>query len=456
MERDNTPTVILASAEFEDDLKASAEAFGLPRLQYVVVPDCYNNLTKLQAVQQTEPVVNEIIRLLCSDPAPVDTARDLPTELPSHFREMKFLGESTLEALEEFNRAFLVEDWGDGYPLWPPTQDRVTGLLSGVEGAPDDVICLLPPGNGVTTVKHVAINAAMAGCVPGDMPVVMAALRAIAKMKGPGRMALMSTSAHAPLVLVNGPVGRSLSINGGRCCLGPGKQNAANLRLGRAILLCLKNLGRWYPGIMDMDTIGTARKFSLCLAENEEESPWEPYHVSMGHAAKESTVTVFFTSGEQDIKFQGHVNPRQLAKAIAANVSGLGTVGYVSDFVSGLRELEEGFLLLVAPPHARPLHEGGFTKESLGRFLYQHSRTPVQRLIEPLRKLESQGKIKPEYAWLFELSPEEQRDLTFPLTENPTSFHIVVAGSARGCDLVLPTFGRPSTERVVATPTDTT
>ena len=63
--------------------------------------------------------------------------------------------------------------------------------------------------------------------------------------------------------------------------------------VSRAIVFCLKNLGAWYPGIMDMDTIGTTRKNIVVVAENEEESPWEPYHVSQGFLPDDSTVTVF-------------------------------------------------------------------------------------------------------------------------------------------------------------------
>ena len=132
---------------------------------------------------------------------------------------------------------------------------------------------------------------------------------------------------------VNGPIAKELGINGARCCLGPGKQNVVNTRIGRAFHMCLKNIARWVPGVTDLDSIGTARKNVVVLTENEDESPWEPYHVSQGYDPTDSTVTVVFTAGEWDISLQGHVDGVQLAHAIGsvgvANNTGcsLGTFG---------------------------------------------------------------------------------------------------------------------------------
>lgn len=442
--------MIIASEGFAEDIDASAVAFGMEAMQYVMVPHVYNNIGEEEARSQTEPVFDEVVRMLTgsgSRPASHEAADG------SAGGTYRVTAATEAEALEELNRQFMDADWGDGFPLWPPTPRRVAALVDAVDGDRDDVVCVLPPGNGFATVEKVAVNAAMAGCRPAEMPVVMAALRALARMDSPlARVCLMSTSSHAPLLLINGPVTRELGINGGRGCLGPGKQNQANLRIARAFLLCLKNIGRWYPGIMDLDTIGSARKLGMCLAENEEESPWEGFHESVGFGRHESTVTVMFTSGDWDIKFQGHTDAQQLARAIAANISGLGTFGYFTNLVGGVHQPEEGMLLLLAPPHAVPLAEGGFTKGGLRRFLQDHAREPVSRLIEPLRKLEEEGKIKPEWQWLFELSPEEAARTTLPLVESPEVMHVAVAGSVRGCDLLMPVSTRPGTARVVSTP----
>jgi hypothetical protein len=302
-------------------------------------------------------------------------------------------------------------------------------------------------------VETVAVNAAMAGCRPEEMPVVMAALRAIANMRPVPRGALMSTSAHAPLVLVNGPLARELGINGGRACLGPGKQNEVNIRISRAVVMSLKNLGSWYPGVMDMDTIGTTRKHIVVVAENEDESPWEPYHVSRGFKATDDVATVFFTSGEWDISIQGHTDAHQLAAAIASFSGGNNSGGYFTNLGGAAEFSGLGRLLFLPPPHATPIaREGGFSKQGLEKFMYHQGKEPVSRLIEPVRKLHADGKIKPEWEWLFSLSDHEQRNTLLPVIENPEWYSIVVVGSVRAKDLLMPTRTLPQSEQITRTP----
>lgn len=427
----------------------SARAFAMPDPFYVVVPQVYNNLNAEQSLSQTDPVVGDVIAKLTSG---ATTSR--VSEEDRGKTTWTYPGPDSMSAMVEFNKDYLDRDWGDGYPLWPPTRGAVDALVGGIDGDRSDVVCLLPPGNGEATVEKIATNAAMAGCRPEEMPVVLAVLRAIANMRPVPRGALMSTSAHAPLVVVNGPMGRQLGINGKRACLGPGKQNEVNIRISRAVVLCLKNIGSWYPGIMDLDTIGTTRKHIVVVAENEEESPWEPYHVSQGYQASDNTATVFFTSGEWDISLQGQIDAQQLAKAIASFSGGNNSGGYFTN-LGGASEFNGlGRLLFLPPPHAIPIAtEGGFSKRALEKFMYHLGHESIARLIEPVRKLHQDGKIKPEWEWLFELSDDEARRQTLPVIERPENYSIVVVGSVRAKDLLMPTRVMPYTEPITLTPT---
>lgn len=457
MERNGKPTAIIASHGFEKDIDATAEALSMPGLEYVVVPKVYNNLTPEEAIAQTIPISEGLVALLTSSsPAP-----NLSKERAEEDRRMRaervigFSGDDDMAALVAFNRTFMDRDWGDGYPLWPPTAERVAELVAGAEGGPDARVCMVPPGNGKATVRLVAVNAAMAGCKPEEMPVVMAALRAISKLDPVMRIVVTtSTSAHAPLLVVNGPIARRLGINGGQCCMGPGKNNEVNIRIGRAVVLCLKNIGRWYPGVLDMDTMGTVRKNCPVIAENEAESPWEPYHVTQGFAAEDDTVTVFWTSGEIDVTFQGHLSPRHLAESIGSFHGG-NQHGYFSNMQT-LIEGEAyplGRLLLLAPPHAQPLSEGGYTdKVALERLFWEMGQEPISRLRTPLRKLYSDGKIQAKYEWLFELTEEEARRTTLPVIEAPERYKIVVAGSVRAKNMLMTLRGNPVTEKITADP----
>ena len=448
LERKGKPTVIIASSGFEHDVEASARAFAMPDPFYVVVPKVYNNLDQAQAIGQTDPVVDEVISKLVSGATVNRVSSD-----GKRNGSWTYTSTDDVNALIDFNQDFLDRDWGDGYPLWPPTRKAVEELIGGVDGDSDDVVCLLPPGNGEATVEKVAVNAAMAGCRPEEMPVIMAALRAIANIRPVPRGALMSTSAHAPLVLVNGPLGQSLGINGKRACLGPGKQNAVNIRISRAIVCCLKNIGSWTPGVMDLDTIGTTRKHIVVVSENEDESPWEPYHVSKGFGVSDDAVTVFFTSGEWDISIQGHVDAQQLAAAIASFSGGNNSGGYFTSLGGGAEFSSLGRLLFMPPPHAIPIAEAGFTKQGLEKFMFHQGKEPVSRLIEPIRKLHKDGKIRPEWEWLFRLSDDEAARLTLPVIERPEWYSIVVVGSVRAKDLLMPTRVAPYTEPITQTPT---
>lgn len=451
MERTGTPTTIVASSGFEGILEASARAFGLADLRYVLVAGGYNNITADEAIEQTDPVVDEVIRALTTDPHSPQAASNGNANV--RHAERLFLGVDYASAWEEFNSEALAHEWGDGYPLFPPIPSRVAALMDRVDGEPDDVICTLPPGNGSATVKGVAINAAMAGCKPEELPLIMAALRAVAKEDSVyTRVALTSTSPCAPLIIVNGPIVEELGLNSGRGCIGPSGHNAVNIRVGRAVLLCLKNIGKWYPGALDPDTMGSTRKFGMCIAENEAESPWESFSTAHGFKDGESTASVLFTNGELDIAFQGDLGPEQLAKSIAACIGGGTNLSYISTFIAGDMPSEEGRLLLIAPPHAQPLSRGGFDREAFQQFLYEEVTDPVSKLIEPFRKLHADGKIKAEWEWLFELTDEEARHTTMRVVERPELFEIVVAGSIRAKDMVFPTLRVPVIEPVTASP----
>ena len=91
-------------------------------------------------------------------------------------------------------------------------------------------------------------------------------------------------------MLVSGPVAAELGLNSGYGALGPG--NRANATVGRALRLILMNLGGARPGLLDRSTQGTPAKYTYCVAENEERSPWPPLRVALGYAPDQSTVTV--------------------------------------------------------------------------------------------------------------------------------------------------------------------
>lgn len=432
---------MIVSHGFEAMADAAAKVRGLP-LQYVVVPHNYKSLTPEQAIAQTEPVVDDIMRLLTSTAERPGTVGGISTG----GEKIRFQGVDKFEAYERFNEAFVHNDWGDGYPLLPPTEERVGEVLRGTTRRPEDVVCIMPPGNGLATVEKIAINAAMAGCRPEHLPVVMAGLQTILKITPVWRHSfLTSTSAHAPLFLLNGPIAEELGVNGARCCLGPGRQNAVNITIGRALTLAIRNIGHLYPGVWDMDSIGSPRKFNFCLAENEKESPWEPFHVEQGFPRETSTITVFSTLGDRDVAFQGHLSAEHLLRVISVFIDG-GNAGRFLELRGDLARTESGLLLLLPPLHAQALADGGFSKKAIRDFLYHTVTQSARQLLQSARKL--QDKILPQWRWLAQMPEWEAEKILLPVVESPDLYHIVVAGSDRPKDLVCPLYTLPTTVEI--------
>ena len=442
MERAGVPAVLVVSKGFEEDVEASARAFALPDVARVVVPWVYNNATAEVSITQTLDALPGIVDRLEGRPH----AKDAPNGALTAPSVISFHSDDATDLFAQFNQYFTDRDWGDGYPLLPATRDAVDALCHGIADA-DEVLYTLPPGNGQVTLRKIAVACAMAGTTAREMAVVEAVLRAFNDPQQQVRLrtVLMSTSAHAPFVLVNGPITRELGINGGRACIGPGAQNQVNLRIGRAVTLALKNLGAWYPGVLDMDTIGSVRKNVVVISENVDESPWTPFHVDAGFGADENTVTLFVTLGETDVGFQGHLDPHQLARSISAFDSVQG--GYFSGLFGGekAKESPSGRLLLIAPPHADALAEGGIGKEELRDLLFEYGHQPLSRILEQWRKLHLDGKTFPEWDWAFALDAQEQERRTLPVVRSRDQYVLAVCGSTRGKDMFMPTALPPVT-----------
>ncbi len=185
---------------------------------------------------------------------------------------------------------FTARGWGDGLPLIAPTEDRVERMLQGTRRARSELIGCLPPRNGAATVEQVAINATMAGCLPGHLPVLLAAVEAATRPSL--RLASLQTTTNPSTVamVVSGPIVADLGFNASGNCMGPG--NWTNATLGRALRLVLQNAGGGVADGLDRATHGQPAKFGLCFAEHQAESPWPSLNIERGFAPDASVVTV--------------------------------------------------------------------------------------------------------------------------------------------------------------------
>src|SRR5258707_217316 len=158
--------------------------------------------------------------------------------------------------------------WTDGLPVVPPSRALVNEMLAAAGLKPDAVIASMPSRKVAVTAEKIAANAVMAGCKPEYMPVVCAAVKALAAPEFGLHHAASALSGPTIAIVVNGPIAAKLGINATSNVFGPGVR--ANATIGRALRLVLLNCLKYRPGVSDRPTLGTPGKFSCCIAENEQ------------------------------------------------------------------------------------------------------------------------------------------------------------------------------------------
>jgi hypothetical protein len=423
------PTVALTAEAFVRDARKSAESFGIPDLPLAVVPLPFTNQPAEAIRAAVSDALEQVIAGLMGEAQNTTPAQELMI-LPDEY--LSFTGADALEAAEHMNRAFLEYGWSDGLVLRPPTPRAVDTMLAGTRRAADEVVAVLEPGFGKATVHKAAANAVMAGCRPEHLPVLLAALECLAEPAMHLRNKAMSTGSHAPLMWVNGPARRRAGLNSGMCALGPGAPSYANVALGRALRLCMMNLGHCYAGVSDMDTVGTPAKFSMCVAENEERSPWPPYHVERGFAREQGVVTVHFVYGLCELFDFASDKADRLLSVFASpplNLAQVSTamwlIGRRADPRYGTEE-KEHHTLFVCPEHAQLLSRGGFDKPRVRDALHGAARIPFRdaMLNKERKAMES---AHPELMWMW-----EKADTLVPVVEDPGCYELVVVGGAAG------------------------
>src|SRR6202043_3310530 len=181
---------------------------------------------------------------------------------------------------------YFEQGWTDGLPVVPPTGEKIAACIAALGGEPEFLECRVPPRYGGLTREVLAINMVMAGCKPEYAPVVRAAMLALCSKAFNLNGVQATTHMAAPLLIVNGPVRTQIGMNAGANVFGSG--NRANATIGRAIRLILLTVGGAIPGDLDKSTLGHPGKYTYCIAENEELSPWAPYHVEHGMSDRKS------------------------------------------------------------------------------------------------------------------------------------------------------------------------
>lgn len=435
LERRGVPAVGYTAAIFDDDARFSTQTFGVPEACPVIVPECFSNKTTAEIHQMVDDAIDEVIELLTTDRVVLDDLPQFDKMVLEQAPELIFEGDDLMDAFDAMQAEFLRNGWSDGMPLVPPTRAKVDAMIeaSGRDG--DDVVGLFAPGFGVGTVRKIAANAVMAGCKPETMPVIMAMMECILEPSIGLRTWAMSTGPQAPVVLVSGPIADEIGMNRGVCALGPGSISQVNVSIGRALRLIMMNVGLSYPGISDMDTIGTPMKFSCCVAENEERTPWEPWRVQQGFGIEESTVTVNVPYGMTEFFDFQNSDPELLIESWSTLTSHTcGTPSAGAWLIKRDAPLSAGYpfhgkfsnLLLMAPDHAAVFANAGWTPDDIREAIHRRTKLTFRQLMLN-QSMEAFRASHPELSFL-EDAPETMVNV------NPSSecFELFVVGASAG------------------------
>ncbi|GHF47287.1 hypothetical protein FHX82_001470 [Amycolatopsis bartoniae] len=316
------------------------------------------------------------------------------------------------------------QDWTDGLPVVPASRPLVDRFLARTERAPEDVIGTLAQLGRECTVELAAINAAMAGCRPEYFPVVLAAFEAIMADRAAAGGGWQSTSGPAPLIVVNGPVRERLGFNSSGGVFGPGFR--PNATVPRAIGLIVRNVFGIRPHVLEQATQGLPGRWSICVAENEEESPWEPLSVECGVDNRTSAVSATLLRTCEFVDNRHTQDPEQVLADIADTMARTGAVIF--------REAPCG--LVLGPEHAQMLAKEGFTKADVKSWLVDH----VGRTRGDLRRAGKNGLTDNRVRHAAEDAGDD--DVFERFLSGPDQVPIVVAGARNAAmSMVVRIFG---------------
>jgi hypothetical protein len=316
-----------------------------------------------------------------------------------------------LDPVDAVNRLYRERGWTDGLPVVPPTLGRVDEMVGAGPLERHAVLGEVEPLRGVATVEKLAVNAVMAGCEPAHFPVVVAAVQAILDPAFNLRGVQTTDENVTPLLVVSGPAAARLGINAGWGALGPGWP--ANAAIGRAVRLVMNNLGGGWPGAVSFAGLGQPGRYSLCLAEREEDLPWPPLRVELGYRPEQSVVIAL--RAETVINVTGGRDELASVMGSAASLFGI------------LHSGKAGVIL--SPFTARRLAAEGRGRADVRRELFTRGRLPAAVWRRSWLHATARAADWPEW-----VRAAAERDGAIPAVREPDDITLVVAGA----DLPIP------------------
>ena len=295
--------------------------------------------------------------------------------------------------------------WTDGLPVVPPTAERIEAMLEAGGLEPDRELAFIENRQISVTAEKVAINAVMAGCKAEYMPVVAAAVEALGDPKYGYHGPATSTGGSAVFMVVNGPIARELDINHDNNLFGPGWR--ANATIGRAVRLVMRNVIGTMPGELDRSSLGHGGKYSYCIAENEAESPWPPFHTTRGFDKDQNAVTIFAAYA-----------PHQYSNGLSATPEGILATACAHMKISAGSARQPQYAMVFAGEHSTTIKKAGWSREDVQRYVFENSQVPVAEF----KRLNMKAGAP---------SAEDERTMS-PIVESPQDLLVFSAGGKAG------------------------
>lgn len=354
-------------------------------------------------------------------------------------------------SFDQVNAHFTEQDWSDGMPIVPPTIARIEEFMRFVAGRRDEEIATLQSANLVAVPWNIAVNGVIAGCRPEHMPILVAAARAL----GDDRCSLAnvgSTSMLVPYIVLNGPVVKDLNIAYGAQLI----SKSPNTAIGRAVGFIVRNIGGFRPGKTFMGTFGYPVTFTL--AESDQDTPWEPFHVEQKFDPTASTVTIGVTNNWGPLPSAASVGGASGALIALELLKREITKRHrLFDFPTRGPKAEKSMLMLLLSSNiARTLADEGYSKRDVKQWLFENT---LMRLGEfewlytyttaglaSLQERVEAGVFPPEYLG----KPDDM----VRLLSSPDMLHIVVCGDPNRNRLMVLEGGHtePTTKEIVFPP----
>ncbi len=419
-EKAGTPgTVIILDNYCLPQHQRWAMIYGLPTIRYSAISSekwfAAGNDPK-NFVSFAEESADIIIHAL-TDPL---TEEEIHPQFPEYdYGDLVFEGGDYAEAYEKFQTYFIENKLSDGIAVAPPTQEAIERMLTGTSRRPDEVIPgVMPPANGIVTVEKIAINAVMAGAKPEYLPVIITAVEMLCDPRFYAWHHITAFNSTSLLIAIGGPIAKELGINGGVGYLGPGTRS--NNTIGRAVSLCCLNLGWKEYTEYDGGMFGQPAQFCcLTFCENEELTPWEPFQVSEGFGAEDSTVMIeevfhidgFFWNWFDNLPSGVWTDGMRADLDRVAQMSmgyrpplelvskGQSVVHLFSTLKKDPKPMINGqtYLIIMYPGQARQLAAAGFSREDVIKYIGKRYRIPYMEfddvMKENLLKLAESGDI---------------------------------------------------------------